>query len=149
MIPLPLRDDDDSKLDLVLGQTHHLLDADGERLARDLLRDATLALRRDGGFFHPMPNDNWTSDTYEAVLTVDPALVPEFTPTVTDLIWQKMGVVLKRLRRQDVQSLVVEAALLPLPQVVQNWRQLSAAPAPTNQARRKGGWARGTRHSTT
>ncbi|MGW6505125.1 AbiJ-related protein [Nonomuraea angiospora] len=137
VIPIPLRDDDASKLDLVLGQAHHLLDADGQGLARDLLRNATLTLRRDGGFFHPIPGDNWTDATYEAVLTVDPALVPEFTPAVTDLIWQHLSTVLKRLQREDVMSLVVEAVLLPLPPVPQNWRQVAATPAATNQARRE------------
>ncbi|MFC0556223.1 hypothetical protein ACFFHJ_35495 [Planotetraspora thailandica] len=112
VIPLPLRDDDTSKLDLVLGLVHHLLDADGQGLARDLLHGATLSLRRDGGFFHPTPGDNWRSDSYEAVLTVDPTLVPEFSSTVTDLIWKHLGSVLKRLEREDVLSLVVEAALL-------------------------------------
>ncbi|MEV4367468.1 DUF2726 domain-containing protein [Nonomuraea sp. NPDC049637] len=137
MIPLPLRDDDASKLDLVLGQVHRLLDADGQVLARDLLPRATLTLRRDGGFFHPMPGDNWTDATYEAVLTVAPALVTEFTPAVTELIWQHLATVLKRLQRGDVFSLVVEAALLPLPPVPQNWRQVAATPPATNQARRE------------
>ncbi|MFC7723211.1 AbiJ-related protein [Nonomuraea recticatena] len=137
VISLPLRDDDASKLDLVLGQAHHLLDADGQGLARDLLHHATLTLRRDGGVFHPMSGDNWTAATYEAVLTVDPALVLEFTPAVTELIWRHLGTVLKRLQREDVRSLVVEAALLPLPPVPQNWRQVAATPAATNQARRE------------
>lgn len=119
-IPLPLRDDDASKLDLVLGQTHHLLDDDGEGLARDLVRSAKLTLRRDGGYFHPMPNDNWTDATYEAVLTVDRALVPEFTSAITEAIWQRLRAVLKPLERLDVQSLVVEAALRPLPEITQD-----------------------------
>lgn len=143
VIPLPLRDDDASKLDLVLGQVHRLLDDQGQGLARDLLGSVTLTLRRDGGFFHPMPNDNWRADTYEAVLTVDPALVPEFTTEVIDLIWQHLGSVLKRLQCEDVQSLVVAAALLPLPQVPRDWRQQTAAPAPTNQARRERGTNKG------
>ncbi|WP_184986535.1 hypothetical protein [Sphaerisporangium rubeum] len=137
VIPLPLRDDDASKLDLVLGQAHHLLDADGHGLARDLLCDATLTLRRDGGFFHPIPGDNWRDASYQAVLTVDPVLVPEFTPAVRDLIWQHLGTVLERLERADVFSLVVEAALLPLPPVSENWRQVAATPTANNQARRE------------
>ncbi|MEV4060856.1 hypothetical protein [Nonomuraea dietziae] len=84
-----------------------------------------------------MSGDNWTAATYEAVLTVDPALVLEFTPAVTELIWRHLGTVLKRLQREDVRSLVVEAALLPLPSVPQNWRQVAATPAATNQARRE------------
>lgn len=134
-IALPLRDDDASKLDLVLGQTFHLLDDDGEGLACDLVRSAKLTLRRDGGYFHPMPNDNWTADTYEAVITVDRALVSEFTTAVIDLIWQRLQVVLKRLDRDDVQSLVVEAALRPFPEIKQDWRH--QASRPTNQARRE------------
>ncbi|MEQ4724348.1 hypothetical protein [Nonomuraea sp. B19D2] len=139
VIPLPLRDDDASKLDLVLGQTHYLLGEDGHGLARDLLREATLTLRRDGGIYHPTPGDNWTSDTYEAVLTVAPSLATEFTPAVIDPIWQHLGAVLKQLEREDVMSLAIEAARLPLPPVAQNWRQLAATPAPSNQARRERG----------
>ncbi|MWA16180.1 hypothetical protein [Streptomyces sp. BA2] len=70
LVPLPLNDDDMSKLDLVLGQTYSLLDCAGDEPARDLLRTAVLTLRRDGGSFHPMPGDGWTADTYEAVLTL-------------------------------------------------------------------------------
>jgi hypothetical protein len=135
-ILLPVEDDDASKLDLVLGQTYHLLDADSEGQACDLLRNATLALRRDGGYFHPIPGDNWTAATSEAVLTVDAALVPEFTPVVQEVIWQHLSRVLSRLERGDVQSLVIEGALPPLPLVAQDWRQMPA-PAPTNQARRE------------
>ncbi|MFE0377269.1 hypothetical protein ACFW1M_17155 [Streptomyces inhibens] len=138
LIALPLRDDDASKLDLVLGQTYHLLDEDGEGLARDLVRSAKLTLRRDGGIFHPMSNDNWTADTYEAVITADRALVPEFTTAVTDVIWQRLATVLKRLEREDVQSLVVEAALRPFPGITQDWRHQDTDPlTPTNQARRE------------
>lgn len=87
-----------------------------------------------------MPGDNWTSDTYEAVLTVDRALTPEFTPDVTDSIWQRLREVLKRLDREDIQSLVVEAALRDLPGVAQDWRQLDTGSlSPTNQARRERG----------
>lgn len=57
LIPLPLNDDDTGKLDLVLGQTDSLLDCAGEETARELLRTAVLTLRRDGGFFHPMPGE--------------------------------------------------------------------------------------------
>ncbi|MFD8751930.1 hypothetical protein ACFV0O_13250 [Kitasatospora sp. NPDC059577] len=57
LVPLPLGDEDTGKLDLVLGQTYSLLDCAGEESARDLLRTAILTLRRDGGFFHPMPGD--------------------------------------------------------------------------------------------
>ncbi|GAA0393734.1 hypothetical protein Acor_74630 [Acrocarpospora corrugata] len=137
VIPLPIRDDDSTKLDLVLGQAHHLLDAVGHGLAAELLRSATLSLRPDGGYFHPIPGDNWTDASYEAVLTVDPALIPEFTSTVTEAIWQHLGSVLKRHDRGDALSLVVEPALLPLPAVPPSWRRTSATPAATNQARRE------------
>lgn len=137
VIPLPIRDDDATKLDLVLGQAHYLLDAVGHGLAAELLRSATLSLRRDGGYFHPIPGDNWTDASYEAVLTVDPALISEFTSTVTEVIWQHLGSVLKRHDREDALSLVVEPTLLPLPAVPPSWRQTSATPAATNQARRE------------
>ena len=80
LIPLPLKDEDTGKLDLVLGQTHSLLDCAGEESARDLLRTAVLTLRRDGGYFHPTPGDGWTENTYEAVLTVERELLPTCTP---------------------------------------------------------------------
>lgn len=54
-IPLPVRDDDASKLDLILGQANHLLDVDGHGQTRDLLREATLQLRQDGGYYRPTP----------------------------------------------------------------------------------------------
>ncbi|MBZ9642924.1 DUF4263 domain-containing protein, partial [Streptomyces sp. PSKA30] len=79
LVSLPLDDDDTGKLDLVLGQTYNLLDRDGEEVARDLLRPAVLTLRRDGGFYHPIPGDGWTDATYEAVLTVPFVLLPAFT----------------------------------------------------------------------
>ncbi|MFF8610692.1 hypothetical protein ACF06X_32815 [Streptomyces sp. NPDC015346] len=80
LVPLPLNDDDTSKLDPVLGQTYSLLDCAGEETARDLLRMAVLTLRRDGGFFHPMPGDDWTEETYAAVLTVERELQPHLHP---------------------------------------------------------------------
>jgi hypothetical protein len=53
--------DDAGKLDIALGQAHLLLGEDGDALAQDLIADATLTLRRDGGYFHPIPGDNWTT----------------------------------------------------------------------------------------
>ncbi|MEV0624199.1 hypothetical protein AB0I81_63580 [Nonomuraea sp. NPDC050404] len=137
VIPLPLLDEDASKLDLVLGQVHYLLDEEGHSLARDLLREATLTLRRDGGFYHPTPGDNWRSNTYEAVLIIGPTLAAEFTPAVLDPIWEHLRGVLRQLGREDVMSLVVEEARPQLPPVSQDWRQLAATPAPSNQARRE------------
>ncbi|MFJ2889547.1 hypothetical protein ACIO53_26200 [Streptomyces sp. NPDC087305] len=90
LVSLPIDDDDTSKLDLVLGQTYGLLARDGEDATRDLLRLTVLTLRRDGGFYHPMPGDAWSAETYQAVLTVDHALLPAFTKTATDAIWQRL-----------------------------------------------------------
>ncbi|WP_264372785.1 MULTISPECIES: Shedu anti-phage system protein SduA domain-containing protein [Streptomyces] len=126
LVSLPLDDDDTGKLDLVLGQTHSLLDRDGEEVARDLLRPALLTLRRDGGFYHPMPGDGWTADTYEAVLIVDRALLPAFTEAVTEAIWQRLEAVLARLQRDDVQTLVVEGDIEPLPAAAPDWRNQTA-----------------------
>ncbi|MFJ2257315.1 Shedu anti-phage system protein SduA domain-containing protein [Streptomyces sp. NPDC087844] len=126
MVSLPLADDDTGKLDLVLGQTYSLLGRDGEEVARDLLRATVLTLRGDGGIYHPMPGDRWTDDTYAAVLTVDRVLLPAFTKAVTDAIWQRLEPVLKSLQRQDVQSLVVEGDLEPLPAVPPDWRNQTA-----------------------
>ncbi|MGW3956789.1 AbiJ-related protein [Streptomyces sp. NPDC004752] len=130
MVSLPLADDDTGKLDLVLGHTYSLLDRDGEEVARDLLRPAVLTLRCDGGIYHPMPSDGWTVDTYEAVLTVDRALLPAFTKAVTDAIRQRLESVLTRLQREDVQSLVVEGGKGPQPAVPPDWRNQTAEPDP-------------------
>ena len=139
MIRLEIGDDDAGKLDIVLGQTHHLLGEDGDALAQGLIADATLALRRDGGYFHPIPDDNWTSATYEAVLTVAPEAATEFTPDVESRVWNALGAVLAHHGRDDVLSLVIARAIAPLPAVSADWRlhAVDAARRPTNQARRE------------
>lgn len=129
LVPLPLNDDDAGKLDLVLGQAYSLLDCVGEETARDLLRTAVLTLRRDGGFFHPMPDDNWTADTYEAVLTVERELRPTCTPEVKEAIWRTLETLLSQLGRTDVQGIVVEGDTRPLPHIPPDWRIEGAAPA--------------------
>jgi hypothetical protein len=110
LIPLPLNDDDTGKLDLVLGQTYSLLDCAGEETARDLLRTAVLTLRRDGGFFNPMPRDGWTADTYEAVLTVE-RLLPTCTPGAKEVIWGRAAATLYAysLLQEDVAARVRDA----------------------------------------
>ena len=140
MIRLQIGDDDAGKLHVVLGQAHHLLGENGEVLAQGLIQDATLTLRRDGGYFNPIPGDNWTDATYEAVLTVDPRLAPEFTAEVTGRIWKALGTVLTHHGRQDVRSLVIEQAAPRLPAIASDWRdQAAKAPKqePSNQARRE------------
>ena len=141
MISLPLEDDATDKLDLVLGQIHRLLGENGDALAQRLVLSAGLVLRRDGGYFHPIPGDNWTSDTYEAVLTVPTQLVPEFNAEVIERIRQQLMMVLREHDRNDVQEIVIEQAAPPLPHVQPDWRQLAAAEmqdaSPTNQARRE------------
>jgi len=87
------------------------------------------------GYYHPTPGDNWTESSSEAVLSVDAALVPEFTEELQKAIWGRLQMVLTRFERGDAQSMVVEAALPTLPQVAEDWRQPS--PAITNQARRE------------
>ncbi|MFM9539868.1 Shedu anti-phage system protein SduA domain-containing protein [Streptomyces turgidiscabies] len=128
LVSVPLDDDDTGKLDLVLGQTYSLLDRDGEKIARDLLRPTVLTLRRDGGSYRPMPGDGWTDATYEAVLTAPSVLLPAFTETVINAVWQRLGAVLTRLQRADVRSLVVEGDLGPLPAVSPDWRSQTAEP---------------------
>ncbi|MDV9168625.1 DUF4263 domain-containing protein [Streptomyces sp. W16] len=129
LIPLPLEDEDTGKLDLVLGQVFSLLDCAGEETARNLLRTAVLTLRRDGGFFHPTPGDNWTDATYEAVLTVERELLPTCTPEVKEVIWRTLQSVLTQLGRIDVQDLVVEGETRPLPTIPPDWRTQAAASA--------------------
>ncbi|MFD0274638.1 Shedu anti-phage system protein SduA domain-containing protein [Kitasatospora sp. NPDC127111] len=129
LVPLPLGDADTGKLDLVLGQTYSLLDCAGEESARDLLRTAVLTLRRDGGFFHPMPGDGWTADTYEALLTVERELLHAFTEETKGLIWRSLETVLGQLGRTDVQGLVVEGDPRPMPNISPDWRTQGIAPA--------------------
>ncbi|RKT18298.1 uncharacterized protein DUF4263 [Streptomyces sp. 1114.5] len=129
LVSLPLNDDDAGKLDLVLGQVYSLLDCDGQEAARDLLPKTRLTLRRDGGFYHPMPGDNWTASTYEAVLTVDRPLIPAFTPAVAEATWHQLGAVLARLGREDVQSLVIEGDMGPMPYIPHDWRGRAVTPA--------------------
>jgi AbiJ N-terminal domain 3 len=140
MIRLQIGDGDLGKLDVVLGQAHHLLGENGDVLAQGLIMGAILSLRQDGGYFHPIPDDNWTEATYEAVLTVDPQLAPEFTAGITGRIWKALGVVLTHHGRQNVQSLVIEQVAPQMPAVTADWRdQVARAPrqAPGNQARRE------------
>jgi hypothetical protein len=140
MIRLQIGDDDAGKLGVVLGQAHHLLGENGDALAQGLIRGATLTLRRDGGYFHPIPGDNWTDATYEAALTVDPQLAPEFTTDVIGRIWKELGAVLTHHGRQDIQTLVIEQPAPQLPAIAADWRDQAAhAPrqAPSNQARRE------------
>lgn len=138
---MSFRDDDHATLDLVLGQTHHLLGEDGDLHAQRLVQAAALHVQRDGGIYYPMPNDNWDEPSYEAVLCVDPNLAPEFTAEVTGRIWAKLEPVLRGRNRTDVFSLVVEENVPPLPQVGEDWRaramQAAAVTPPTNQARRE------------
>ncbi|MEU9087531.1 hypothetical protein [Streptomyces sp. NPDC048357] len=129
LVPLPLEDEDTGKLDLVLGQAFSLLDCAGEETPRDLLRTAVLTLRRDGGFFHPMPGDGWRADTYEAVLTVERELMPSFTPGVKEVVWRTLQSVLSQLGRIDVQDLVVVGDTRPLPNIPPDWRTQAVAPA--------------------
>jgi len=129
LVALPLEDGEAGKLDLVLGQAYSLLDCAGEHGACDLLRTAVLTLRRDGGFFHPIPGDGWTADTYEAVLTVERDLAPTCTPQIRDAVWQVLASVLHQLGRADVQQLAVEGGTRPLPGIAPDWRTQALVPA--------------------
>jgi hypothetical protein len=140
MLRLKIEDDGAGKLDLVLGQTCHLLGESGDALAQGLIMAATLTLRRDGGYFHPIPGDNWTDASYEAVLTADPRLIGEFSEEVTSRIWRVLSIVLSHHGREDVLSLVIEPASPQLPAIAADWRAQAAQAirvAPSNQARRE------------
>ena len=106
---------------------------------------ASLTLRRDGGYFHPVPWDNWTEATYDAVLTVDPRLVAEFTTEARNRIWTALGAVLTHHGRRNVQSLEIEQAVPPLPAVGSDWWPGSRRPAgplapPPRRARLRSRW---------
>ena len=149
MIRLEIGDDDAGKLDIVLGQAHHLLGENGDAMAQGLIAGATLTLRRDGGYFHPVPGDNWTSATYEAVLTVAPEAAPEFTPDVESRVWSALSAVLAHHGRDDVLTLVIARAIAPLPAVSADWRLRLWSP-PSGPPTRLGASARemGTRPRT-
>lgn len=137
---MPLEDDAEDDLDRVLGQTHHLLGEAGDEHAQQLVLQGKLSLRRDGGRFNPIPDDNWTAHSYEAVLQVPPRAEGEYTQELIDRIWAKLETVLNRHDRHDVFSMVVEPMLEPLPSVPPDWRNdaLQEAMEPTtNQARRE------------
>lgn len=140
MIRLEMGDDDAGKLDIALGQVHYLLGENGDAMTQSLIAGATLTLRRDGGYFHPIPGDNWTDSTYEAVLTVAPAIAAEFTTEIKNQIWKALSTVLTHHGRRDVQKLVIERADTPLPMVSPDWRAQAASDTMqplSNQARRE------------
>lgn len=132
-------EDGPDMLDLALGQVHRMLGEDGALRAQTLVAGATLNLRRDGGRYYPIPGNNWDADTFEAVVGVDPGLVDEFTPEVHDRVWSKLEAVLRGQGREDVQSMVVEGSVPPLPEIDPDWREQAAraiAPGqPLNQGR--------------
>jgi hypothetical protein len=140
MIRLEISDSDAGKLEIALGQAYHLLGENQDALAQELILEATLSLRPDGGYFHPTPGDNWTDATYEAVLTVDSRLTLEFTDDMIERIWAPLGSALAHHGRKDVRSLVVEQTAALPPAVTVAWRkeaaQLLKRP-PSNQARRE------------
>ena len=138
MIRLTIEDGDAGKLDLVLGQACQLLGQSGEALAEGLVMAATLMLRRDGGYFHPIPDDNWTSASYEAVLTVDPQLTREFSDEVTGRIWRALAAVLSHHGRDDVLSLVIEPTAPQVPAIAADWRALAAQAVARLPATRRG-----------
>lgn len=71
------------ELHRVLGQTFKLLEQVGDEHAGRLVRAVVqLRLVWDGGRFCPIPDDPWTSNSYEAIFEVDPLRVE---PTVPDL----------------------------------------------------------------
>lgn len=136
---MTLADDDTQALNLALGQVHHMLGEVGATDAQALVASASLELRRDGGFYHPVPGDDWDEPSYEAVLCVDPVVVDEFTVEVQNEIWSKVRAVLRGRGRHDVFSLSVEASVPPLPEVTEDWRttavQILEPDRPVNQGR--------------
>ncbi|MEX5710568.1 hypothetical protein AB1484_20215 [Parafrankia sp. FMc6] len=115
MLRLEIKGDDAGELDFVLGQVCHLPGASGDARAHDLLVAVRLTLRPDGGYYNPTPGDNWTEASSEAVLTVGPGLMAEFSSEVKDRIWTALTTVLAHHGRDEVLSLVVEPASPRLP----------------------------------
>lgn len=135
MLRLKLGDGDPGKLDLVLGQACLLLGDSGDVHEQRLIAAATLTLRDDGGYYHPIPGDNWTERSSETILTVDPRLTGEFSDEIKDRIWRALRSVLAHHDREDVVSLVVESASPQLPAIAADWRTLATSQPPSNQAR--------------
>jgi hypothetical protein len=103
-----------------------MLDRDGDTAAAAPLTAATLRLRMSDVYYRPDPNDNWTERATDAVLMVDPNLVPRFTPEIRERIWSKLHAVLRGRSRYDVFELIVEATVPPLPDIAADWRARAA-----------------------
>lgn len=130
------------ELHRVLGQTFKLLEQVGDEHAGRLVHAVVqLRLVWDGGRFCPIPDDPWTSNSYEAIFEVDPLLVTEFTDEIKARIWDKLELVLRRHGREDVFALRVEPTVPDLPDVGPDWRaeasRTFAAVPVTNQGRRE------------
>ena len=146
MIRLEIGDNDVGKLDIVLGQAHHLLGESGDAMAQGLIAGATLgpAPRRRVSSTRSRI-DNWTSATYQAVLTVAPEAAPEFTPDIESRVWSALerGARAPRPRRRCGAGYT--RATAPLPAVSADWRLKSRGgrPAVADQpgsARARGRW---------
>jgi hypothetical protein len=94
-------------------------------------------LRIESNGYRVDPSDSWPVTVYEAVLEVEPFLVPRFTDEVRERIWSKLSYVLRRHNR-GAETFDVEETL---PQVSSDWRQRASAALTadrvTNQARRE------------
>jgi hypothetical protein len=88
---------------------------------------------------NPTPGDNWTEPAFEAVLALEPRLMPQFTAEVTERVWKALRAVLVHHGRDDVVCLVIEQAVPPVTAVGANWREQAAKARQqlTNQARRE------------
>lgn len=125
----------DQDLDHVLGMTATLLLNQGDKETASLLSETSLTFERDGGYFNPIEGDNWTADTYQAVLHI-PRSSYRFDKHVRNRIWSVMESVLQRYDCPEVQELSFREQLEPLPTVEPDWRAANARQRPTNHARR-------------
>lgn len=125
----------ESDLDRVLGQTAALLRERGQTRAASLLAAATLTFEPDGGFYRPVEGDDWTENTYRAVLHF-PRGSYEFDKHVRTALWSVLESLLVRLGCGEVQDFALREAMAPLPDVNPDWRGLGQQSLPTNQARR-------------
>ena len=111
----------------------------GRAREASLLAHAELTFERDGGYYYPIPGDNWTSASYEAIPWISKDHSYEFQRTVKNAIWSTMQTVLEQLgcgAVQDQEELTVREQPEPLPEVDPRWRSAGMQERPTNQGRR-------------
>ncbi|MFF0262595.1 hypothetical protein ACFYR2_27700 [Streptomyces microflavus] len=125
----PAEDLERARSERVLGATAILIHRQGDVDTADLLADVnSLALVHQ--------ETDWGIDYFDAVLEVEPDLLPRFTPEVMGPVLEAMQEATSKDQKFEIRDIRARPVIPP---VGQDWRkQLRAAngPTPTNQARK-------------